>query len=71
MADDWITTKEAAQISGYHPERIRELVREGKIMARKWGPAFQISNRSLKEYLESAVKTEDKRFGPKKKGSNR
>ncbi len=41
MADDeWLTTSDAARCSGYHVERIRELIREGKIDARKFGPVW-------------------------------
>jgi excisionase family DNA binding protein len=65
--EDWITTSEAAEFSGYHPERIRELARENKIRARKWGLAYQISRKSLLQYLSNATVAGDKRFGPKKK----
>ena len=30
MAQDWITTAEAAQISGYHRDHIRRLITGGK-----------------------------------------
>ena len=63
--EDWITTAEAAELSGYHPERIRELARENKISARKWGSAYQISRQSLQEYLRIAIKSGDKRYGPR------
>ncbi len=61
---DWITTQEATELSGYHPERIRELVRAGKINARKFGPTWQVSKRSLLAYLQQAQKSNDKRKGP-------
>jgi excisionase family DNA binding protein len=64
--EDWITTAEASELSGYHPERIRELAREEKIVARKWGSAYQISRESLLQYLLNAIEVGDKRFGPKK-----
>jgi excisionase family DNA binding protein len=35
--EEWLTVTQAAEISGYHPERIRELIREGKINAHKFG----------------------------------
>jgi hypothetical protein len=34
MTDDLITTSDASEITGYHPERLRELIREGKIEGR-------------------------------------
>ena len=67
MSDDWITTADASKLSGYHPERIRELVREGKIFARKWGSALQISRESLLDYLNNAIESDDRRFGPKRR----
>ena len=34
---EWITTEEAAELSGYHPEYVRRLARRGKIGAEKKG----------------------------------
>lgn len=39
----WLTTAEAAKESGYHVEQIRELIREGKVVARKFGPVWAVS----------------------------
>lgn len=64
MAEEWITTAEAAEISGYHPEHIRELVREGKIEARKFGPVWAISRTDLDRYVIQMKDRGDKR-GPK------
>lgn len=66
MSDDWITTADAAELSGYHPERIRELVREKKIKAQKWSRDWQISRASLLRYVEETGKAGNKR-GPKKR----
>lgn len=65
MADDWITTSDASRLSGYHAEHIRELVREGKIKAQKFGIVWQISRTSLQNYIKAAEKSEDKRRGAK------
>ena len=65
MPDDWIASTEAAEVSGYHPEHIRELIRDGKIEARKFGTIWQVSRSSLLAYLEAAEKIGDKRWGPK------
>jgi excisionase family DNA binding protein len=67
MEDDWITTKDAAAKSGYHPEHIRELIREGKIDGRKFGIVWQVNKKSLFQYLENATKQLDRRWGPKKR----
>jgi excisionase family DNA binding protein len=62
--DDWITTAEAAQISGYHPRYVQRLVREKKVKAQKWGIQWQISRSSLLSYLKTVEKMGAKR-GPK------
>ncbi len=35
--EDWLTTYEAADISGYELDYIRKLIRAEKIQGRKWG----------------------------------
>jgi excisionase family DNA binding protein len=60
MIDEWLTTQEAAETSGYHIEHIRRLVRDGQIKARKWGRDWMVNKISLYEYLEK-----DKKPGPK------
>ena len=64
---DWITTTEAAAISGYHPYYLRELIRKGKVNAEKKGNSWWVKRQSLLEYLDSAnkAKGQDKRHGPK------
>ncbi len=48
---EWITTDEAAEISGYHPEYVRYLAREGRIGAEKKGRDWWIDRDKLREYL--------------------
>lgn len=62
--DDWITTKEAAKISGYHTEYIRELIRAGRIKAQKWEREWQVSRSSLLAHIRQAEKLGAKR-GPR------
>ena len=65
MAEEWLTTAEAAELSGYHPERIRELVRDGRINGRKFGIVWQIDRSSLLAFLNEAEDSGDRRRGPK------
>ena len=65
MIDDWITTREAVELSGYHPDHLRRLIREGTISARKFGIVWQVSRQSLLDYLKEARDSTDKRRGPK------
>jgi excisionase family DNA binding protein len=66
MAETWISITEAAQISGYHPEHLRKLIRANKVTARKFGPLWQVNRVDLLTYIRKAKKFGEKR-GPKKK----
>ncbi len=61
---EWITTAEAAKVSGYHPEHIRRLVKSKKVKAQKFGEVWQIDRRSLLEYVRKSEQAGAKR-GPK------
>ncbi len=65
MAKEWITTTEAAELSGYHPEYLRELIRENRVRGRKFGIVWQVDKQSLLNYLQTGQQSEDKRRGPK------
>ncbi len=69
MANDWISTTEATELSGYHPEYIRQLIRQGEIQANRKGTMYWIDRGSLLSYLQKAKKTKatDRRYGPHKK----
>ena len=56
MASDWITTTEAAELSGYHPEHLRRLIREGTIKSRKFGIVWQVDKISLTAFMNEAEK---------------
>lgn len=65
MQVDWITTREAAELSGYHPEYLRELIRTGRVNGRKFGIVWQIDKQSLLNYLKSSAESGDRRRGPR------
>lgn len=67
MAEDWLTTEQAAELSGYHTNYIRRLIREGRVKARKFGPVWQVHRESLLAYVHMAEKLGEKR-GPKRGG---
>ena len=64
---EWLTINEAAEISGYHPEYIRRLIRDGEIEAKKFSIVWQVRRESLNAYIENANAKEDRRFTPKRK----
>ena len=59
-----LSVNEAAKISGYHPEHIRRLIREGKIKAQKFASVWQVDRYSLQVYVRETENMGDKR-GPK------
>ena len=65
MAEIWITTSEAANISGYHPDYVRKLLKSDKIVGRKWGQTWMVNRESLSAYLKT-VQSKGKKRGPKK-----
>jgi excisionase family DNA binding protein len=67
MPEEWLKTTEAAEISGYHPNHIRRLIRAGEIEARKWGSALMINRQSLIDY-QKKVEAQGGRRGPKHQG---
>lgn len=64
MAEDWITTAEAAQLTGYSSKHIRRLVEAGKVGGKRFGKVWQVSRSSLLAYTRKVEKLGDKR-GPK------
>jgi excisionase family DNA binding protein len=61
----WMTTQEAAALSGYDVEHVRRSARQGKIGAVKRGRDWWIEVDVFLAYLESMIDSEDKRAGPK------
>jgi len=59
--EDWLTTYEAADISGYELDYIRKLIRAEKIQGRKWGQSWQVSRKSLMEFIDEREKQGEKR----------
>jgi excisionase family DNA binding protein len=58
---EWLTTKEAAELSGYDASYVRLLVRRGKVEGRKFGKAWMVNRQSVCEYAEKM-----KDLGPSK-----
>ena len=48
----WITTTEAARLSGYTLDHIRDLIKNKRVKGQLWGRQWQVDRRSLLAYLE-------------------
>ena len=62
MEENWITTAEAVEISKFHIEYVRKLIRSRRLAARKWGREWMVSRQSLISYLQL-----ERKPGPKQK----
>jgi excisionase family DNA binding protein len=60
----WLSTYEAAELAGYHPDHIRRLIRSGEVIARKWGNSWMVDKESLLAYVQKKNAQGEKR-GPK------
>jgi excisionase family DNA binding protein len=58
---EWLTVNEAAKLSGYNADHLRELIRDGKIKARKFSIVWMVSRESLLAYLTKAQAMGEKR----------
>jgi len=59
--EEWLTTFEAARMSGYELDYIRKLIRAEKILGRKWGQAWQVNRKSLAQFLSQMENRGQKR----------
>ncbi len=64
---DWITTTEAARLSGYTMQRVRQLITAGAVRGQRFGNVWQVSRASLLAYVRKTAKAGKKR-GPKPSG---
>jgi excisionase family DNA binding protein len=51
MAEEWITTQEAANFSGLSQSHVRYLIRNGLVPGRKLGRDWVTTRRAIEEYL--------------------
>ena len=65
--NDWLTVQDAAKLSGYRADHLRELIRDGKLEAQKFGPIWAVNRQSLLTYMKNALQSDDRRQGPKSK----
>ncbi len=59
--DEWLTVGQAAKLSGYNADHLRELIREGKIKAHKFSIVWMVDRDSLLAYKAKAQASGEKR----------
>jgi len=65
MAEDWITVKDACELTGYANQYLRRLLRESVVEAKKFGHVWMVSRQSLMTYYTEAQEQKDNRYRPK------
>jgi excisionase family DNA binding protein len=63
---EWITTAEAAELTEYNPEYIRQMIRRGVIKAEKKGRDWWIDKNSIVEYVEKMKQLGTAKHSPKR-----
>lgn len=66
---EWITTKEAAELTGYSIQYVRRLVRQERVKARKWANTWMIDKDALFSYKEKMDGLGDNKFDPWRTGA--
>jgi len=67
VAENWISTAEAAKLTGYTVRYIQQLAREGVIEGQKITPrAWLIDQESLLAYKEHMEKIGSEKFNPRR-----
>lgn len=64
MPPEWISTEEAAKLSGYNVEYVRRLMRKGKVKAEKRGSMWWIDRESMEAYVRHMSKLGTAKFDP-------
>jgi len=62
---EWITTAEAAEMTGYHVKYVRRLVRESKIEGAKRGRDWWVDKASVEKYIDQMKKLGTSKHDPR------
>ena len=65
VLNNCISVQAAAFHSGYNVQYLRRLLRDGRLPGMKLGQTWLIDKGMFEAYLDNAIHTQDKRFGPK------
>ena len=64
VVNNHISVKAAAEYSDYSLQYLRRLLRSGKLAGLKIGQVWLIDSTAFEVYLEEAIRSKDRRFGP-------
>jgi excisionase family DNA binding protein len=61
---EWITTGEAAELTGYATAYIRQLIKRGRLKAKKRGRDWFLDKAEVLAYVEKMTRLGDEKFNP-------
>lgn len=64
--DQWITTAEAAELSGYNVYHVRRLAARGRIEAKKQGRDWFVNRDSMLAYADAVKQLGRSKYDPRK-----
>ena len=68
---EWITTKEAAELTGYTAAYFRQLIARGRLDARKIGRDWVLDKSEVLEYAEEMKRLGSDKYNPWRKDARR
>jgi excisionase family DNA binding protein len=68
---EWLTTAEAAELTGYSVQYIRRLIGKGRVVAKKWGRDWFLNKASLLAYQKEMEQLGPTRYNPWRTGARR
>ena len=66
---EWITTAEAADLTGYHVKYVRRLVKEGRIAGRKRGRDWWVDKASVRACTSETKRLRSSKHDPWRAGA--
>lgn len=68
---EWITTVEAAELTGYSVQYIRRLIKKGRVSGKKWARDWLVKKASLLAYQETMRQLGSSKHDPWRTGARR
>ena len=66
---DWITTKAAAELTGYDVTHVRWLIREDRIEGQKFGRDWMVNRKSIQNYTDKMKQLGSAKHDPWRMGA--
>jgi len=71
LNSDWLTTREAADLTGYSVQYLRRVIRRGRVRARKWANTWMVDRSTLLDYKQEMDSLGPRRHDPWRTGKRR